>query len=387
MSWWKEFVLPASLLAGTIIGAGIFSLPFVFLKAGLGWSFPFLFLAALVFCLLHLMYADLVVKNGDHHRFAGLSEIYFGREGYWLAVVATVIQMFFVLVIYLYLAVSFFSLIFPSHLLFWGLISFWLIGSLIIFLGTRKVAFSEFLAIVGILAVVFLLAGWGIPQFLKKSVSFSFPSSPFLWFLPFGPLLFSLSGRPAIPALIHYFRSVRRPVEKAKRAIIGGTLLSALVYLLFVFSIIGLSDEVSVDSISGISANLPSWLLWAVFGILGVLSLLSSYFAIGLDVRYSLEFDLKFSKFWSIFLVVVLPLVIYALNVGSFLSLIEFAGGVFVSLEGIMILLMWRKSLTQKDKVSKESLIKKVPFWIWSLMMGLLIGGMVYTFLSRFFNF
>ncbi|MFA6352977.1 MAG: aromatic amino acid transport family protein, partial [Candidatus Paceibacterota bacterium] len=86
MKFWKEFVLPASLLSGTIIGAGIFSLPFIFAQVGLGLGLFLLTLFAIIFCVIHLMYGDLVLKNGDNHRFAGFAKIYFGKIGYWLSI-------------------------------------------------------------------------------------------------------------------------------------------------------------------------------------------------------------------------------------------------------------------------------------------------------------
>ena len=210
MRFWKNFILPVSLLAGTIIGAGIFSLPYVFSRAGLFWSFLLLIVFTLVFCVVHLMYADLILKNSDRHRFAGFARIYFGEKGYWLSILGTVVEMFFVLVIYLVLSASFISLIFPRLPIVWGVIIFWWLGSLAIFAGTKRVALFEFLATAGILAVVALIAVWGVPQFLEKDFSL-ISSDYFLWFLPFGPLLFSLNGRPAVPSLIHYFNRIGRP--------------------------------------------------------------------------------------------------------------------------------------------------------------------------------
>ena len=287
--------------------------------------------------------------------------------------------MFFVLVIYLVLSASFISLIFPRLPIVWGVIIFWWLGSLAIFAGTKRVALFEFLATAGILAVVALIAVWGVPQFLGKDFSL-ISSDYFLWFLPFGPLLFSLNGRPAVPSLIHYFNRIGRPVTEARKPIIWGTVIPALVYLFFVSGVIGLSGKITPDSISGVSSNISFWAFLLIFGVLGILSLLSSYFSIGLDVRHSLEFDLRSSKILSAFLIVSLPLILFFLNSGSFLSLVGFAGGIFIGLEGIMILWMWKKSRKQEGK----SLTKKIwaPFW-WTIIL-VFVASVVYTIISRF---
>jgi amino acid permease len=342
MGAYRSFILPTALLAGTIIGAGIFSLPYVFVKAGVGLSFIFLGIFGLVYVAIHLMYGDLVIKNGDEHRFAGLAKIYFGKLGYRLSVLMTVVEMFFVLTIYLVLSSSFISLVAPNLPVVYQAVIFWWIGSIIIFSGTKRLAFFELLAIVGILAAIIAVACLGLPHFFEKSFVFS-SSLRALWLLPFGALLFAISGRPAIPSVIHYFRRIGVSPEKSKSPIIWGTLIPVIVYGAFVAGVLGLSGTVTPDAVTGVVEVINSPALIAALAILGVLSLISSYFAIGLDVFSSLQLDLKFSKKFSMFLVIILPLFIYFLDLGSFIVLVGIVGGLFIGLEGIMILAMWSK--------------------------------------------
>jgi amino acid permease len=352
MKFFKEFVLPVSLLSGTIIGAGIFSLPYVFLKAGIGLGFLSLILFGLIYVLIHLMYADVVIKNGNNHRFAGLAKIYFGKVGYWFSVIMTIVEMFFVLAIYLILSSSFVSLVFPNFPSFYQVIFFWIIGSVIIFSGTKRVAFLEYLALLAILFAVGIVVWIGLPKFFDKEMNFvSFEWA--YWLLPFGPLLFSLSGRPSIPTLTHYFERNSLSYKSIKKSIVWGTVIPVLVYGLFVAGVIGMSDVITLDSISGIVRAIPLSYLVFFLGLLGAISLLSSYFAIGLDVLNSLRYDLYFSKIVSGLLVIFVPILIYFSNIGSFITLIEIAGGIFVSLEGILIVAMWNKE--RKNLIKEES--------------------------------
>ncbi len=107
----KSIILPTGLLAATIIGAGIFALPYTFEKAGIITGLFYLVIFAGVFTLIHLMYADVIIKTEGFHRFVGYAEIYLGNIGKWLTVSVTVIGMIFVLVIYLILSISFINLI------------------------------------------------------------------------------------------------------------------------------------------------------------------------------------------------------------------------------------------------------------------------------------
>jgi amino acid permease len=388
MGFFKSFVLPTSLLAGTVIGAGIFSLPYVFERSGVGLGFIFLAIFALLYCIIHLMYADLVIKNGDQHRFAGFVRMYFGNSGYWLSVIMTVIEMFFVLTIYLVLSSSFVSLVFPTLPKIFQVIVFWWIGSIIIFSGTKRLTFFELLAIAGIIGAIAAVTYFGFQQFFEKSLLFA-AKSPLFWLLPFGPLLFSLSGRPAIPSLIHYFnRNLIDPI-KSKKAIIWGTIIPAITYAAFVVGILGASGAVTADSVTGFVESTSSYYIVFILAILGILSLVSSYFAIGLDVFRSLEFDLKFSRKLSMFLVVSLPLFIYFMNLGSFITLVEIAGGIFVGLEGIIITAMWTKMRAELQRVGylKQTLVSTKSLFVRYGLYGVFGISVIYVFLFQIFRF
>lgn len=383
----KEFILPTSILAGTIIGAGIFSLPYVFSQSGLGLGYLFLILFGLVYVLIHTMYADILIKNGDEHRFAGLAKIYFGRFGYWLSVLMTIIEMLFVLTIYLVLSVSFISLIFPKLPAIYQLVIFWWLGTLIIFSGTKRVALFEMLAVTGILAAIAIITLLGLADFLNKP--FVFASSLWKsWLLPFGALLFSINGRPAIPTVTHYFRKNGLPAEKSKWPIIWGTLIPVIAYGLFVAGALGISSVVTADTVTGIANSIPSSVLIPILAILGILALISSYFAIGLDVFRSLELDLKFSRKFSMFLVITIPLIIYFMNLGNFITLIEIAGGIFIGIEGILIVAMWNK---MKKGLAGAGIWEPgiVPFkynYIKYGLYGVFGISVAYAVISRFFR-
>jgi amino acid permease len=388
MSFVKNFILPTSLLAGTVIGAGIFSLPYVFSQAGIGLGFIFLMIFGAVYIFVHLMYADLVIKNGEQHRFAGLARIYFGKISYGLSVVMTIVEMFFVLTIYLILSSSFISLVAPQLPAIYNVILFWWLGSIIIFSGTRKIAFFETLAVGGILVAIALVAYLGAPHFFQKPFIFA-SHQPIFWLLPFGALLFSINGRPAIPSLIHYFRKNGLNVELSKRAIVWGTIIPIFAYGTYVVGALGISKFVSQDSISGIIGGISSPLLIIVLAMLGILSLISSYFSIGLDVYSSLQQDVKFSKIFSMFLVIIFPLTIYFMNLGGFIAMVEIAGGIFIGLEGILILAMWgkmKKGLTEIGS-TKKMLMSWDVRWLKYFLYGIFMVSIGYTIAAKIFNF
>ncbi len=388
MSFFKSFILPTSLLAGTIVGAGIFSLPYVFKMSGVGLGIIFLILFTFIYCVIHLMYADLIIKNGDKHRFAGLAKIYFGNFGYWTSILMTIIEMFFVLTIYLILSFSFLSLVFPSVPQIFQVIIFWWVGSVIIFSGIKKISLFEFLSIVGIIGAVALIVFWGGLAFFNKPLELV-SSSPIFWLMPFGAILFSLNGRPAVPSVISYFKDNAIDPIKSKKSIIWGTIIPAIIYLAFIFGVLGISKSITPDSVSGIVASISSQFSISVLAILGILALVSSYFSIGLDVFKSLEFDLKFSKFFSMFLAILAPIFIYFLDIGGFIKLVEIAGGFFIGFEGIFIVAMWSKMRSGELSVGHlrrtlilnfSPILKNALYFVFGL-------SILYVVVSTLFNF
>src|SRR3990170_1628515 len=102
----KQFLLPFGLLAGTIIGAGVFSLPYLFKFSGFALGFFYLALASFAYVVLYRMYADIIRETPGDHRFVGFARIYLGRYASWLAFLIAVVEGVLVLTIYLILSQS-----------------------------------------------------------------------------------------------------------------------------------------------------------------------------------------------------------------------------------------------------------------------------------------
>lgn len=352
------YFLSASLLAGAIIGAGIFSLPFVFQSAGLSAGFFYLAIAAIVYVFIHLMYADVIIRTKEDHRFVGYAKIYLGKLASQFSILMTVVEMIFVLTIYLVLSVSFSNLVSMLGGEVEKLIIFWFLGSLAIYFTLRRIALLEFLITAGIIAIIAIIFVLGFGKI------FQIPSAEFLpdfsnIFLPLAPVLFAFSGRVAIPSLISYIRGLKIK-EKAnsaiKRTVIIGTSLPAIVYGLFVLAVITLSLVVSPDAVTGLINNVPPTVLLAV-GALGILSLFSSYILVGVDINKTLSLDLKLPRWIRFLLVVGGPLLIYFAGFQSFIGLVSFVGGIFLSLEGFFIIAMWLNA----NKIAGAPVLLKKP--------------------------
>lgn len=340
----KGFALSVGLLAGTIIGAGIFSLPYVISQIGLVTGFFYLLFFALVYYLVYLMYADLTRTTSEKHRFFYLADKFLPPGFSSFASLVIIAGLVFTLTIYLILAVSFLNLIveIPQSL---AVALFWALGSIFIFVrlnwqGTLEVFGT--LAIFAIILVIFFSGELSLPQTpLFRELDLA------KILIPFGPLLFAYAARVAIPKMVDEHRLAESEGRgfSLKKSIFFGSFLPALVYLVFVFGVLRLTGDVSPEALGSLTF-LPTPVL-ILLGVLGLLTLWTSYFMIGSDVRETLKYDLKTPDWLSSLVVLVLPVGLYLAGFQNFLTVLSFTGGAFLGLEGIFIITMWRRAFPQ----------------------------------------
>lgn len=371
-------IFPASILSGTIIGAGMFALPFIFQTAG--WLLGFFYLAALtsVLALVHLMYADIIVRTDCEPKFAGYVKEYVGRWAFFPAVAVTVAGMLLVLTIYLVLSVSFVKLMAVKVDESTAALVLWLFGSLAVFLETKKLAFSEFFITLAMTFIILVVAITGFKNILSGGgFSFNFINFSEI-FLPFGPILFALAGRTAIPSVVDYFQKTKISPDLLKSSIVTGTALPAAAYLLFVVGIVGLSAVVSEDAVSGlimVNDRLRGWL-----GLLGFMAIFSTYFIIGVSVKNILKYDLRLPGFAANLAVIFTPLVLYLAGFKNFLLMVSLAGGVFIAMEAVFIVLAWNGlNSSGKPRMLIKSLGAKTAYFLALIFLTGIIYEIIYA--------
>lgn len=340
-------IASAGILASLIVGAGMFSLPHVFVRAGLIYGVLALIFFTWVSGSLNSRYAGIIDKGGTDKRFAGYAKEHFGKKGYVSALFFVLGGTAITLTVYLALAPSFFSLIFPFIPPTASALIFWIAGTMIVFLGNKKGSAASLFVFAAMTAIIIF---FGIFALFRGNAADMTPSTLFDWkniLLPFGPLLFSLSGRPALSSIRERYKEKEYSLKKFRKAIKIGVIIPAVIYVVFVTMVIALSKEgVTPDAVTGLTA-LPSWGLVAM-GILGILAILDSYALLGMEFAGVLSRDVRMPKPISYILFATIPIAVYFLVSGNFLMLVGIAGGIFLALESIMVVLMGRKIFGNK---------------------------------------
>ncbi len=373
-SIYKSFALPGGLFAGAIVGAGMFSLPYVFARVGFWPGALYVIAIGAVMAIIYGMYADLLITTPGRHNFVSLGRMYLGDMGEWLGVALTVVTMIFVLYIYLILAGRFMGLIVAVPPSAAG-IPLWLMGSAAIFFSLRRIAQIEFIAGACIAAIITLLGAWA----LRHSASFMVPApffTPALFWLPIGPLLFSFSGRAATSELVRY--AAKKNIVKI---IVGTLAVIAVIYIVFAASMLSLTGGlVASDGISEL-AGLVSPAVAALVGVLGLLALWHVYILLGFDAVAILQTDLALSRGKSRFIAIAVPLMLYFVGSGNFFALIALVGGIFAALENICIILMWFRMRARLGSV----LLKRFPHVVLYGLLAVFVIIFMHELTARIF--
>jgi len=76
----KTSILAAASLIGTIIGAGIFGIPYVMAKSGVASCFFYFLILGVAVIVLHLLYGEVLLRTKEKHRIIGFTEKYLGKK-------------------------------------------------------------------------------------------------------------------------------------------------------------------------------------------------------------------------------------------------------------------------------------------------------------------
>ena len=328
------------LVLSTTVGAGIFALPYVFKEAGWVTGFFYLFIFSFLVAAAHFIYFRVLDKLETKERLLGLVRRYLGRGSFELAFFAVIGGLVLSLVAYLILGSHFLKLVFPGMGEWMGVIIFWILGSVPLFFKKKRFLLTELLGglvLVGSIAFIFWSV-WPINGSLSAKV-FDLENL----FLPFGVVLFSLAGWTAVEPIFESRKRSGAGLKHGFRDFSAGALLSALIYLIFVLAIFASAEEIAPDTVSGLG-NWERWKLM-VLGIFGLFALWTSYLPIATEVKNLMEKDLKWKKSWGETLVIAAPILLVAVGLNNFLSVVGLVGGVFLALQYLFIVMMGQRVL------------------------------------------
>ncbi len=374
----KNFFFAISILIGTIVGAGIFGIPYVIEKSGvIPGLFYFLILGILV-TLIHLFFGEIILRTKEQCRLPGLAQRYLGNWGKNLVMISVLVGVSGALLAYLILGGEFLKILISPFFNLSGLqftLIFWLVLSYFIFRGIKVIAPAELFTNSLFFLTIIVILFFCLPKFEVSNIGvFNFPNI----FLPFGVILFSLIGWSAIPEICDFLKN-RSEKKEIKKIIISATIIIIIFYLLFILAVIGVAGKnVSQDTLSGLLPFLGQKIIF-LGALAGLVTLADSFLILGLYLKNTFIYDFNFSKNLSFLISCGFPLILFLMGFRNFIATIGFVGTIIGVINGIIIILIFKKAKTLGDREPEYSF--KVSSMLLYFLMAIFILGAISQFL------
>jgi len=372
ISLWEAVAL---IVSGTI-GAGILGMPYAIAQLGLVPGFFLIIFLGLLMMGLNLLLGDVAIRTGKRFQLVGFAKTYLGVWGEYAMMIMFYTILFGALVVYIIGVGSSLSALFGGAAFVWSLV-FYFFASLCIMTGLRTVKVVELILMTCILFVVVCIFLWAAPSFsISNMLYVQIPA----FFVPYGIILFAFHGTNAVPEAYGLLKHARKDF---RRAICYAAIINCIVYCLFVFSVVGVTGIGTTEIATvGLGDALGRGMVVAG-NIFAVLAMATSFLLIALSFRDSLCWDYKLPKILALVCVLVPPLVMFVLGMRGFITVLSVVGGIAVSIEMLLILLIYIRARRQKQ-LKKEDFSVRYGYTLVLMLLFVLFIGAFQTIIDIF---
>ena len=325
----------ALIVSGTI-GAGVLGIPYAIAKVGVGVGAALIIFLGLLMMGLNLLIGEISVRTRERLQLVGLARKYLGKWGERIMTLLVYVLLFGVMVVYIIGEGQTLATLLGGSPFAWSTI-FFLTVSALIFIGMRTIKTIELVLSFGLLAVVLGITAWSAPH--VRFDHFLYADMAQLLF-PYGIILFAYHGTTTIPEA--HSLLLRRDVT-FKRAIVLSGFVTMLVYLLFAFIVVGVTGAETTEIATIGLGRAVGPAIFLLGNLFAVIAMGTSALMVGLSLRDSLRWDYRLPTWSAAALVCGVPFLIFLAGLRQFIVAIDIIGGVFVSFEMLLLLLLyWR---------------------------------------------
>ncbi|MBI2575301.1 amino acid permease [Candidatus Woesearchaeota archaeon] len=378
-----RFLEAIATLIGATIGAGVLGIPYVVAKAGFWTGMAVILSLGAATLMINLYMGEVVLRTKGRHQLSGYAEKYTGKLGKGLASAFMVFGIYGAMIAYtIGVGSAAFALLSPrlGGLPVYYSLVFFAVAAYIVCRGIRSFGKVELL-ITGMLMLVVII----IPLFSADRINLQNFTGFDIYrvMVPFGVVLFAFMGSPAIPEMRE---ELGRERKKLMKAIIIGSLIPLVVYILFAAVVVGIigggferlgeGERIATVALSmfvrpeiGILAN-----------IFAVLTMTTSFLALGMALSETFQYDYRMKKYVSLFITLSVPLVVFIadallFDVTSFINILGITGSVTGGIIGLLIILMHHRAKKSGDRKPEFSIRGSVL--VSALLAAVFVAGIV----------
>jgi len=369
------FTASMFLVSGTV-GAGVLGLPYAVARVGLLPGLLYILFFGFLIMMLNSMIGELCARTQGDFQLAGLAYHYIGKLSGRLMTFITYAMWVGVLLIYIIGVGTSLAALFHTNAYMMSLLFFCII-SIFVFIGIDIIRSVNFSLSMGIVAIILLIAFFSAPHIDAGILTHVNIAE---LFFPYGIVLFAFSAVSSIPEVHTLLK--KRDIQFKHTIYIGGSIVMIL-YLLFTYIVVSVTGQ-STTEIATVGLGEQVGPLMNIFGnIFAVFAMSTGFLMTSLAFRDSLCWDHHLSKIKSLLIVLGVPLTIFLLQLGSFIQVVDIVGGVLVSLQMIiMLLIYWRAK--QVGHLKKSAYNLHHVSWFVILLLAVCSVGAMFSVMKMF---
>lgn len=361
-------------LVGSVIGAGVLGVPFVIARTGVLPGFIILILLGCAAILLNLMFAEVVLRTHFRHQIAGYMKKYLGRTAYAFSIIALLAGCYGALTTYLIGEGEILHALFSVDKVL-GSIIFFAVAALMLYFGLKLIKIFELWLVFSFLIIIL-----GI--FLFSGASIDFSNWHYInWqnsFSIYGVILFAFGGgASAVVPLREILRSDQKQVAKS---VALASFIPLIIYVVFAFIVVGVTGLNTTEVATvGLGKTIGQYMLIGG-NLFALFTMFTGFLTTGIILKEFFEFDMRFSRFLSWFLVIILPIMIFALGMRDFIKTMGIAGALTFGITGVLIILSFWRAKKRGDR-EPEFKLPKLKL-VGGLMIAMFLAGLGYTIIN-----
>jgi len=368
----RAYYKAVATLTGCIIGAGIFAIPFVVVRAGFWTGMLVILVLGLAMLLVNLLVGEISLRSKKCHQLVGYAEKYLGKPGKYAMTASMIVGVYGAMVAYTLGVSQSLAVVFGGPQWVWAAIFYAVMITLIhggLQMLERSELWMEAVKYVVFVIIIFML--FSSRHFLTSRLT------GFSWdniFLPYGVILFAYAGTVVIP-------EVREEMKKCKlltkRAIITGSLISLAAYALFATAVVGVSGGATTEVATIGLASLLGGGGYVLLHLFAIIAMASSFVAMGYAMKdmYRLDLKIPHGKAWA--LTVAIPVVLIILGgAHSFVRTLDIAGAFAGGMAGITLVLIHSQARKQSERKPEYQI--KLPKVMYGVLILLFALGILY---------
>lgn len=359
------FLEALAILIGTTIGAGILGIPYAVSKVGFVPGLLMLIILGVVTTILELMYMEVTLRTKEDHEIPGYGGLYLGFPAKMASLLMGIIGGYGALLAYIIGQGTILHTLIGGPSTVWSIL-FLAVAGYIVYRGLYAVRVIELIMVAVMFCVVFILGVAAEPHINLQNLSHVDVNNIII---PYGVLMFALSGMNAIPQLRQHMKGRE---EDIPRVIVISNLLVVAVYAVFMWITLGVTgaDTTQIATVGLGNKIGPSMVL--IGNLLAFITMSTSFMTNGLSIRRLFQYDYGMPRFKAWLATIMIPLVLFIVGARDFIQVVGLVGGIIISLQSIIIVSAFWKARTEGHRRPELALGKL------GVIGGILI--LMYTF-------